>query len=116
MSDAVKFDRKPYTISWRDAEGEIQKTRRVPPPKLHEALASDKVELTKSRSDDFMKGEVTVVKHINPRHPNVLKVMNDDGQTTFVGYNEIELKEKIAPHDGISPIDTPARNKYLRWP
>jgi len=116
VADPIKFDRKPYFVSWKDDQGNIKRIRRVPPPKLHEALPTDIVELTKSRSDDFKSGDDVTVKHINPRHPNVLQVENSSGQTTFVNYFDMDLKERVAPRDGVRPEDMPERNRYLRWP
>jgi hypothetical protein len=116
MADPIQFDRKPYFISWKDENGEMRKIRRVPPPKLHEALPEDIVELTKAKSDDFKSGSKAVIKHINPRHPNTLQLINGEGQTTFVNYNEVELKEMVAPRNGMSVQDLPDRQKYLLWP
>ena len=47
--DAVRFSRKPYTITYQDLKGETKKIRRVPPPKLHEALPTDIVTLTRKK-------------------------------------------------------------------
>lgn len=116
MTDPIQFDRKPYFITWKDDAGELRKIRRVPPPKLHDALPTDIVKLTSKRSDDFPEGAELTVKHINPRHANTLQVQNDDGQTTFVSYRDIDIKEKIAPRDGIPREQLPERNRYLLWP
>lgn len=116
MADPIQFDRKPYFVTWKDESGEIRKIRRVPPPKLHEALPTDIVEISNKRSDDFKEGDEVSVKHINPRHPNVLQLENSDGQTTFVNYFDVKLKEKIAPRDGVPREQTPERNRYLLWP
>jgi hypothetical protein len=116
MADPVIFDRKPYIVSYIDNDGKQQKIRRVPPPKLHEALPTDKVELTTMRSDDFAKGDVVTVKSISPRQPNTLKVENSAGNTTFIGYNEMVVKEKLQARDGIPPERMPDRTKYLLWP
>jgi hypothetical protein len=122
MSDAIKFDRKPYTISYTDSEGNLKKIRRVPPPKLHNALPTDKVELTRKHSDQFRAGEEVTVKSINPRHPNTLKVENADGETTFINHYEMFLKEKITRNTPASSAESsdeeiPSdRNKYLLWP
>ncbi len=116
MADEIKFDRKPYTISYMDQDGKQQKIRRVPPPKLHEALPTDQVELTRKHSDSFDTGDVVTVTSINPRHANTLKVENEDGQTTFISYFEMFLKDKIAARNGVLPQNDPVRNKYLLWP
>jgi hypothetical protein len=116
MANEIIFDRKPYIVSYTDQAGKLQKIRRVPPPKLHEALPTDKVELTRKHSDDFDTGDVVTVKSINPRHANTLKIENSDGKTAFISYFEMNLKEKIAPRGGVSPEQTPERNQYLLWP
>lgn len=116
MADPIQFDRKPYFVTWRDDKGEMHKIRRVPPPKLHDALPEDIVELTKSKSDDFKSGTQAVVKHINPRHPNTLQLINSEGLTTFVNYNEVDIKEMVAHRDGMRPEERPERNRYLLWP
>jgi hypothetical protein len=116
MADEIIFDRKPYTISYMDQEGNQQKIRRVPPPKLHEALPTDKVELAKKHSDTFDAGDVVTVTAINKRHANTLKVENADGKTTFISYTEMFLKDKNAPRNGVNPRDEPERSQYLLWP
>ena len=116
MSDIPKivFDRKPYTVSYMK-DGEKQTIRRRPPPLLHEMLPTDKVELTVKKNDDFQTGDYTI-KHINPRHPNTIQIMNDDGHATFVDYRDLELQERISPRDGVAPEDEPINNRYLNWP
>ena len=116
MSDPINFDRKPYFVSWKDESGEMHKIRRVPPPKLHEALPEDMVKLTKTKSDDFKEGAVLKVKNITNRQPNTLQLVDDDGKTTFVNYSDVELKEKRAARNGIPPEALPERNRYLLWP
>lgn len=116
MADPIQFDRKPYFVSWKDENGDIKRIRRVPPPLLHEALPTDIVKLTKAKSDDFKKGDVVTVKHINPKHPNVLQIVNSDGQTSFVDYTDMNIKEKRALRNGMDPQDLPANNRYLLWP
>jgi hypothetical protein len=116
MADPIVFDRKPYTISWKDDKGDIQKIRRVPPAKLHEGLPTDVVELTRARSDDFKEGDKATIKNINPRHPNTLQLVNEEGLTTFVSYRDVVLKEKLALRDGMRPEELPERNRYLNWP
>jgi len=116
MADPIQFDRKPYFISYVDAEGVQQKIRRVPPPKLHDALPTDRVELTRKHSDDFKDGDVMTVVGVSPRQPNTLKVQNADGQTTFISHYDMLLKEKRSMRDGIPPERLPERNQYLLWP
>jgi hypothetical protein len=116
MADPIQFDRKPYIVSYIDMDGNPQKIRRVPPPKLHDALPTDKVELSRTHSDDFERGDVVTVKTISPRQPNTLKVENADGKTVFIGYNEMFVKEKMASRDGTPPERMPERSKYLLWP
>lgn len=111
----IQFSRQPYTVSYYQ-DGEKKTIRRVPPPKLHDALPLDKVELSHKRNDDFEAGEVYEVKHINPRHPNTMQLVNNDGQTTFVNHYHTVLKQKIAPRDGVDPRDESINNEYLLWP
>lgn len=116
MADPIQFDRKPYFVTWKDQNGDMQKIRRVPPPKLHEALPEDIVKLTRKRSDDFPEGAELTVKHIANRHPNTLQLIAEDGKTTFVNYTDIEIKERRAARDGMQPEELPERNRYLLWP
>lgn len=120
MTSAIKFDRKPYTIKYMDQDGKQQSIRRVPPPKLHSALPTDKVELTKTLSDHFESGDELTVKSINPRHPNVVKVENSKGQSTFISHYDMKLKDKPAPRieagQTVSAEDIPIQNDYLLWP
>jgi len=124
MSNPVRFDRKPYYISYVDSNGNQQKIRRVPPPKLHSALPTDKVELRTRRSDHFRAGDEVTVKHINPRHPNVLQVQNAEGKTTFINHYDVIFDQKVpevltkqtgsasSNEDDSSPIS----DSYLDWP
>ena len=119
MTDAIKFDRKPYTIAYTDQDGKQQSIRRIPPPKLHSAMPKDKVELTKKLNDDFQEGDELTVKAINPRHANVLKVENSKGQMAFISHYDMKLKDKLAPrgeNGEITPEQFPERNQYLLWP
>lgn len=116
MADPIQFDRKPYIVRYLDQDGNQQQIRRVPPPKLHDALPTDKVELKKRLSDDFQEGDVLTVKSINPRSPNTLKVENEDGKVTFISSYDMFLKDKMAARDGLQPEQLPERNKYLLWP
>ena len=90
--------------------------RRVPPPKLHDMLPKDKVVLQQGKNEDFETGDEFTVKHINQRHPNVLQLTNEDGRTTFVDYFDLKLEERRATRNGVSPLDLPENNSYLRWP
>ncbi len=112
----IRFSRKPYTITYKDQNGEMQTIRRRPPPKLHDALPTDIVELTSKRNDDWPEGEYHEVKHINPRHPNVIQIVNDEGQSTFVDYRDIRIEQEVAFRNGKDPRDKPINNKYLLWP
>lgn len=112
----IQFNRTPYKVTYYDQHGEKKTIRRVPPAKLHDALPTDKVELTSKRSDDFDAGGVFTVKHINPRHPNTLQLEDDDGRTTFVDYFNTQLRQKIAPRSGIDVRDEAVNNNYLLWP
>jgi len=123
MTAPLRFDRKPYVISYTDSEGKPQKIRRVPPPKLHSAMPTDKVELKTRKSDHFRSGDVVTVKHINPRHPNVLQVQNEDGQTTFITHYEMVQREKSVENAANQPRsvsndeDSPSiSSSYLDWP
>jgi hypothetical protein len=112
----IKFDRTPYTITYKSLDGEVKKIRRVPPPKLHDALPTDQVVLNRKRNDDFRAGDDLEVVHINPRHPNVLQVKNDDDQTTFVEYFDVTLTDEVAPREGVPAKERPINNRYLLWP
>ncbi len=114
--DSITFSRKPYTVTYKDLNGEMKTLRRVPPPKLHEALPTDVVSLTRKKNDDFDTGDKLEVESINQRQPNVLKVKNADGASTFVDYFDARLEEEVAPRAGVSPRDRPANNRYLLWP
>ena len=124
MSAPIKFDRKPYVISYVDSQGQQQKIRRVPPPKLHSAMPTDRVELKTRRSDHFRAGDEVTVKRINPRHPNVLQVENDDGQTTFISHHDMIFEQKNgekpsiqSPSSRDEPEDeSPISSSYLDWP
>ena len=123
MASPIRFDRKPYIISYVDTDGQQKKIRRVPPPKLHSAMPTDRVELKTRKSDHFRDGEVVTVKHISPRQPNVLQVENEDGQTTFISHYEMVLKDKITESTGIqsnsgsqTEESAPVSSGYLDWP
>jgi hypothetical protein len=118
VSTPIRFDRTPYTVTYYQ-DGEKKTIRRVPPPKIHDALPTDKVELNTKRNDDFVDGGVYRVKNINPRHPNTLQLEDEEGRTTWINNHEMELKEKVAPREGeenLPSYDIPRRNRYLLWP
>lgn len=116
MVDPIKFDRKPYKVQYTDQNGKIQTITRRPPPKLHDALPTDIVELTRKKNDDWDAGDDFEVKNINPRHPNTLQIVNGDGVSTFVSSYDMKLKRMVAPRDGVEALDVPERNRYLLWP
>ncbi|MBM4250451.1 MAG: hypothetical protein FJ146_00590 [Deltaproteobacteria bacterium] len=117
---SLVFDRRPYTVYYQDMQGAVQTLKRTPAPKLHEALPTDTVELLSTKSDDFRAGDVMTVQHINPRYPNTLQLRNGSGDTTFVEYLDVNLKNEVAPRqDGRDPMDQPSvktSNRYLMWP
>jgi hypothetical protein len=118
LADEIKFDRTPYTVKYVDLNGKQQSIRRVPPEKLHEALPTDVVTLTRKRSDDFTADNDYEVQYISPRNPNVLQLKKPDGNTTFVEYFDTELHEegKVAFRNGEDPRERAINSKYLLWP
>ena len=113
---AIQFNRKPYTVSYMK-DGVLKKIRRRPPPKLHEMLPKDEVTLTRKKNDDFQVDDSFKVKHINQRHPNVLQLENDDGQTTFVDYYDLKIERKLGERPGgQNALDLPENTEYLLWP
>jgi hypothetical protein len=118
-SSPIQFSRAPYAVSFHDLHGQLQTIRRVPPPKLHDALPTDRVELTTKKSDDFREGDEVTVKYINPRHPNTLQLVNGNGDTTFVDYYDVNLVNEVAPRTDRLVSDRPSAtvsNRYLMWP
>ncbi len=99
-----------------DLKGEKQTIRRRPPLKAHSMLPTDIVNLKHKKSDDFPEGEELTIKHIPEKHANTLQLVNEEGQTTFVDYFDVELDEEIAPRLGVEPADRIANNAYLMWP
>ena len=95
--EPVQFTREPYTVKYVDLAGEVKSIRRVPPPKLHDALPQDKVEITSKKNDDFRAGDKVEVVGMTVRQPNVLQVRNEKGQTTFLDYFDMRLDE-MAPN------------------
>jgi hypothetical protein len=123
VSSPIRFDRKPYIVSYVDSDGKQQQIRRVPPSKLHSAMPTDVVELKYRKSDHFIEGDNVKVKHINPRQPNVLQVENRSGQTTFISHSEMVLKQKLTNTIGVQDASKSSEeplqhidNSYLDWP
>jgi IMP cyclohydrolase len=87
-------------------------------------MPTDRVELKTRRSDHFRAGDEVTVKRINPRHPNVLQVENDDGQTTFISHYDMIFEQKNAENPTIQSTSsrnetedaTPISSSYLDWP
>ncbi len=90
--------------------------RRQPPPKLHDIMPEDEVKLTRSKNADFKEGETLTVKGINPRQPNVLQLVNEDGLATFVDYYDAKLETIRSARNGVEVLDMPINNRYLLWP
>ena len=111
----VHFSRRPYPVTYYK-DGQKVTIMRRPPEKVHDALPEDIVELKIKKNDDWNAGDDFKVKHINPRHPNILQIEKSDGETTFVPYFDVELEEMVAPRAGYQPKDIPKANKYLLWP
>lgn len=107
----------PYIVSWYE-NGEKKTMRRVPPPRLHQMLPTDIVELKSKRSDDFKAGEEFEIKHIANRHPNTIQLVNSRGETTFVGFHHLELKEEVAERPGRlrGYVENSRKNAYIPWP
>ena len=97
-------------------QGELKTIRRVPPPKLHDMLPEDKVELNVKKNDDWDAGDKFSIKNISPRQPNTIQIEKDDGEYTFVSYYDLSLKEKLGPGRYEDPLDDPIKNDYLVWP
>ncbi len=114
---AISFPRTPYKISYYDLHGDKKTIRRVPPPKLHDILPEDEVEITRKKNDDFDAGDKLDVKSISPRSPNTLQIVNDDGQATFMSYLDLRISRRFAPDEnGVTPLDQEESNQYLLWP
>lgn len=114
--EPVKFSRAPYKVSYRDLNGDLKTIRRVPPPKLHEALPTDIVKLTRKKNDDFQEGDEFEVSAISERQPNVLQLQSSDGTKTFADFYDVALERRVAFRDGVDPRDDVMNNKYLLWP
>lgn len=112
---SVRFTRRPYTVTYMK-DGERHTLRRRPPEKLHDIWPEDIVSLKEGKNEQWEGGEEYEVRHINPRHPNVIQLDDGDGNTTFVEYMDLELEEAIGPRDGKRPTDMAANNRYLLWP
>ena len=123
--DGVSNDRKPYFVSWKDAQGQMQRIRRTPPPKLHDLNTGDEATLDRRLGDDFPAGSNVDIEASNPRHPNILKLKNDSGQTTFVPYFDLTGKvrrfrtvdgERVQIENQSTSSDEYIDSSYLEWP
>lgn len=127
--DGVNNQRKAYYVQWRDAEGQMQRIRRFPPPTLHDFQPGDEATIERRFSDDFPVGTEITVEPSSPRNPNVLKLKNEDGQTKFVPYFDLVGKvrqfrqidgERVQINDGKAPADSGEDayidSSYLEWP
>ena len=115
---SIHFDRKPYTVQYRDFHtGELITVQRRPPEKLHDILPTDVVELSFKKNDDWQAGENYTVKQINSRDPNTLQLQKDDGETTFINSQDAILKIRHASRSGDKiRVDDSVANQYLLWP
>lgn len=111
----VKFDRKPYTVRYTK-DGEQQTYRRRPAKKLHDMLPKDQVRLTRAKNADFAVDDTYSVKHISPRQPNVIQIADEEGNSTFVDYYDLELNQRLSPRDGKEFFELEENQKYLLWP
>ncbi|APJ04254.1 hypothetical protein [Silvanigrella aquatica] len=108
------YDRTPYIVEYYK-DGEKQTIRRVPPPKLHDMEEGDDVTIARKKGDDWDSGDKVEIKGINQRQPNTLTIKKENGDYTFLPYDDVELKEKSAAHyirEGRDPIGS----QYLLWP
>lgn len=118
----VGTDRKPYYVTWKDSDGQLQRIRRMPPPKLHDLNPGDQAILDRKLGDDFPINSEVTIEQSNPRHPNILKLKNPDGQTTFVPYFDLTGQfKKFRAVDGEISEDSAANTEYidssyLEWP
>lgn len=115
MTEGIKFDRKPYIVTYYK-DGKKHTIRRVPPPVLHNMLPKDMVRLNRTKNADWKEGQVFSVKYINPKHPNVIQIEDKKGNSTFVPYFDLCLEDKVAMRNGKLPIEEPINNRYLLWP
>ena len=114
--NSIYFRRKPYNTFYKDFHtGEVKKIKRRPPPKLHNMLPTDVVELKSKKNQDWEQGEEYKIKHLTYRAPNTIQLEDDDGLTTFVSSFDLDLVEKVA-YRGETQADSPDANKYLIWP
>lgn len=118
MSDSgkIEFSRKPYKVTYRDLEGNMQTIRRVPPPKLHDMLPKDIVKIESKKNDDWNKGDEFAIKGINPRQPNTVQLQKENGDYTFMSFYDLSLEERIGSRKYANPADDPVLNEYLIWP
>ena len=73
VASNVIFSRRPYTVTYMK-NGERHTIRRRPPEKLHNIWPEDEVSLLRGKNADFQAGDEFEVKHINPRHPNIIQL------------------------------------------
>lgn len=125
--DGVNNGRKGYYVTWKDAQGQMQRVRRFPPPKLHDLNSGDEATLERRLGDDFPVGTDVTIEPGNTRNPNVLKLRNDDGQTKFVPYFDLVGKlrkfreidgERVMVNgaDSAGDEDVYIDSTYLEWP
>lgn len=114
---AISFPRRPYNVTYRSIDGEINTIRRQPPKKLHDILPEDVVSLSYKKNDDWEVGEEFEVKNVNNKQPNTVQIKNTDtNDYTFVPYYDLKIEEKVNFSNYKEKRDIPQNNKYLRWP
>ena len=81
-------------------------------------MPQDVVELSHKHNDNFQAHETYNVKHIGPKQPNTLQLVDDDGNTTFVSHRDIKVIEEVGQReDGREPSGgEPIDSRYLNWP
>lgn len=110
------FSRKPYPVTYKDFHsGALTTVLRRPPPKNHDFLPTDLVELNTAKNADWPAGKEVAIKHISYRAPNTLQLSNDEGLTTFVGSSEVTLVKEEAYRQRPT-LDDEQANGYLLWP
>lgn len=112
----IRFSQKPYKVTYNDFHtGERKTVTRRPPPKIHDMLPTDIVSLSSKKNDTFDVGDEVTIKHVSYRHPNILQLQNEDGETTFVPSRDVRLEQEVA-YRGRPQIDDEKANRYLVWP
>ena len=79
------------------------------------------MELRRKHSDEFEANETYTVKHIGPKQPNTLQLVNEAGNTSFVPYGDVKVKDIGVRHledDDTRPSGDqgPIDSRYLNWP